>query len=73
DGAFGLFLDKDNSLLVSFLASGPRFYNARINIYPGIISFKRYSPGIYLGFGEVDGFQIGITTGIFPIGIANSF
>lgn len=61
DGAVGFFYDRRNSLLISLLVSGPRMYNLRANIYPGFFSTRHYIPGFYLGMGEWDKFNIGIS------------
>ena len=60
DGALAFFYDKNNSLLLSALLTGPRIPNLRINTYPGLISFGSFSPGIFLGVGKWDNFIIGI-------------
>ncbi len=69
DGALGLFYDKNNSLLASLILSGPRLYNARINIYPGLINFRDFTPGIYLGAGQWDGLVAGMTFTYSPVGL----
>jgi hypothetical protein len=73
DGAIGLFYDRNNSLMTSILLTGPRQYNARINIYPGFIKWGNLQPGFYAGFGEWDNFLIGITFAHFPVGLLTGF
>jgi len=34
-----------------------------------VIGFKNYKPGFFIGIGEMDNFQIGITFPPIPIGI----
>ena len=58
-----------NSLMASVLLSGPRLYNAQINIYPGIVKLGWFEPGMYLAFGEWDKFVLGITLANIPLGI----
>jgi len=70
DGAIGMFYDMNHSLLMSILISGPKTYNARINVYPGLIKFGCFNPGLYMGFGEWDHFIFGITLAHIPIGIS---
>jgi hypothetical protein len=69
DGAIGIFYDKNNSLMTSVIITGPRFYNARINIYPGFVKLGCFIPGMYLAFGEWDKFIIGITVAKIPFGL----
>jgi hypothetical protein len=69
DGALGIFYDKNNSLMTSIIITGPRFYNAQINMYPGYLKFGRVMPGFYLAFGEWDKFVFGITVAKIPIGL----
>ena len=71
DGAVGFFYDRNHSLLLSVILTGPRMYNAQISVYPGLVSSGRFSPGIYLAFGEWDKFVCGITMPYFPVGIAS--
>ena len=70
DGAIGIFYDRNHSLLLSALMTGPRMYNLRLNIYPGLLQWKIFKPGAYLSFGEWDGFSAGITFAYWPVGIA---
>ena len=69
DGSIGFFIDRNHSLLTSLLITGPRMYNARINIYPGLIDFAGVKPGFFLGFGEWDKFVAGLTMARFPVGL----
>jgi hypothetical protein len=69
DGAVGIFYDRNNSLLTSLIITAPRFYNARLNIYPGFIRWGGFMPGMYLAAGEWDRFMVGITVAKFPFGL----
>lgn len=69
DGALGFFYDRNHSLLGSLLITGPRLYNARLNIYPGLFSFKGIKPGLFVGAGQWDGLVAGFTLAHFPFGI----
>ena len=69
DGAIGIFYDRNNSLMTSIIVTGPRFYNAKINIYPGFVKFGFFMPGMYLAFGEWDKFVAGITFAKIPLGL----
>ncbi|MDP8229418.1 MAG: hypothetical protein P9M15_08195 [Candidatus Electryoneaceae bacterium] len=70
DGAVGFFYDKKHSLMWSVIMSGPRMYNARINIYPGVLHNQWYTPGVYIGFGEWDKFICGFSISHLPLGLA---
>lgn len=72
DGAIGLFLDRNNSLLASAIITGPRLYNARINVYPGFISVWKFDPGMFLAFGQWDHMVIGVSLAHIPVGFAVS-
>jgi hypothetical protein len=69
DGALSFFYDKNHSLLLSVIISGPRMYNCRINIYPGFIDMDWFKPGFYIAYGEWDNFLFGISFANFPFGI----
>ncbi len=75
DGAIGIFYDKNNSLMTSVLLSGPRLYNAQINVYPGLVKIAGFEPGMYLAFGEWDKFVFGVTVASVPfgLGVANTY
>ena len=73
DGTLSFFIDRKNSLLASILIEGPKFYNAQINIYPGIIKWRNLNTGMYIAFGEIDGLFIGITLDIFPFGLGINY
>lgn len=70
DGAIGVFMDKNNSLLYSCIITGPRFYNIKLNVYPNSIKKGILQPGFYLAFGQLDGFIFGISLANIPIGLA---
>jgi len=69
DGAIGLFYDKNHSLMTSIILSGPKQYNVRVNVYPGLFKFHNFSPGFYLAAGEWDKFLFGVTLAQFPLGL----
>ncbi|MBI4547598.1 MAG: hypothetical protein HY707_06450 [Ignavibacteriae bacterium] len=66
----GFFYDRDNSLLASVLFSGISNYKFHINVYPGIISFGRFSPGFFCALGEQGRFVSGFSVNFFPLGLA---
>lgn len=44
-------------------------YNARINIYPGLVKLAGLKPGLYMGLGQWDNLLIGITFARIPVGL----
>jgi len=70
DGALGFFYDRSHSLLTSLIVTGPVYYNARLNIYPGLFYIKNFTCGIFVGAGELDKLQAGITVASIPIGLS---
>jgi hypothetical protein len=66
----GVFYDRNNSLLASLSLSFKTDYWANLNIYPGIIKFDRFSPGLWLAYNEDKKMVLGITFNWFPMGIA---
>jgi hypothetical protein len=60
DGAIAFFYDRNNSLLLSVLMTGPKVPNIRVNIYPGLIKIGSLTPGLFIGLGEWDKFVFGI-------------
>ncbi len=73
DNAIGIYYDKNNSLLASALITGPKFYNIRLNFYPGLFSINNIRPGIFLGIGELDELRVGVTVPFIPIGFLTNF
>jgi hypothetical protein len=69
DGAIGFFYDRNNSLLISLIMTGPIYYNGWLNIYPGLVRVRSLKPGLFLGIGELDKFQIGLTLAYIPFGL----
>ncbi|HPC36247.1 MAG TPA: hypothetical protein P5268_08635 [Candidatus Marinimicrobia bacterium] len=69
DYAVAFFYDRNNSLLGSLILFGPKFYNLRLEIFQVTIGLKGYKPGFFIGIGEMDDFQIGISLPPIPLGI----
>lgn len=69
DGMIGLFYDINNSLISSVSVQFPKKPNVRINLYPGIFTGYFKELGLYTSFGEIDGFQVGLTSRFTPIGL----
>ena len=73
DGALSIFLSKNNSLLISAMITGPRFYNAQISVYPGIFKIRGFSPGLYCTIGESEGIVLGLSFNNIPLGLGKKF
>jgi len=69
DGTIGFFYDKNNSLMTSLILTGPKFYTAQVNVYPGVFTTKWFCPGIYLGLDEKKSLLFGMAFANFPIGL----
>ncbi len=68
----GLFYDTDNSLLASLYISGTHYENLRVDIYPGLLHIGRFTPGLFVGYGEWEKAQFGVTTSWLPVGIVGN-
>jgi hypothetical protein len=65
----GIFLDRNNSLLASFVMSGVKEYFCMADVYPGILRFSGFSPGIWTVVGRDGDVMFGFTTRfVFSIG-----
>ncbi len=42
----GIFYDRNHSLLASLILGGPQGYAARLNLYPGVLKFGSFQPGL---------------------------
>ena len=58
----GVFYDRNNSLLASVVLSGIKEYFCSIDIYPGIIKFDHFSPGVWTVIGLNGNLTMGIST-----------
>ena len=66
----GIFYDRDNSLLASFMASNRINEKFRLNIYPGVINISGFSPGVFASIGRGDQFIAGFSLKYSPVGLA---
>jgi len=69
----GIFYDRDNSLLASLIYSKSQDYTWILNVYPGLLSLKGFSPGIFFAVDQDDKMRAGITLSYIPFGITGSF
>ena len=68
----GIYWDRNNSLMVSLVASDNFHSLVLMNIYPGVFSSKSFSPGFFLLAGNGGTFTIGITASFLPIGLSTN-
>lgn len=66
----GFFYDRNNSLLASLILAGTKGYRVRLNIYPGLISLGRFSPGLFFAIGKNKELIAGIHFRFIPVGCA---
>jgi len=69
----GVFYDRNNSLLASLILGGPRGYRARLNLYPGVLKYKSFSPGLAMLWQENNNVVFGLYLSFLPVGAALSF
>ena len=68
----GVFYDRNNSLLASVVLSGIKEYFCSIDVYPGIIKFDHFSPGVFTIIGLNGNLTLGVTTKyLFGVGYTN--
>ncbi len=68
----GVFLDRNNSLLASIVMSGVKEYFCSIDVYPGIIKYGNFSPGLWTIIGSNGNMTLGISTKyLFGVGLTN--
>jgi hypothetical protein len=65
----GLYWDRNNSLLASFVVCDSFNEIVRFNMYPGILKLFSFSPGIFTSFGERGKCTVGVTLSMLPLGI----
>lgn len=56
----GIFLDLHNSLLASVIVNVNYYEALQINVYPGVLVYKEFSPGLYLAVSQDSSFKFGI-------------
>jgi len=66
----GFFYDRNNSLLFSILSSGVNNYRVIANVYPGLISFGKFSPGVFAALSPDNKIVAGLNVVYFPLGLA---
>jgi hypothetical protein len=66
----GIFYDRENSLLASLIASNRINEKLRLNLYPGVINFWGFSPGLFASLGNNNQFIAGFSIQYSPLGLA---
>jgi len=69
----GIFYDRNGSLLSSLIFGGARGYAARLNVFPGIVKVRSFSPGFALLMQHNGSMMAGISVRWSPIGLAGRF
>jgi hypothetical protein len=68
----GVFYDRNNSLLASLIYSYTQDFKLRMNVYPGLVKIKNFSPGFYWSLNQRNQLSLGITVRFLPIGLSAS-
>ncbi len=66
----GVFYDRNYSLLASYIYSQSKSYRHRLNIYPGLFRYGRFSPGLFCAVGQHRRIVWGIHLPAIPMGFA---
>ncbi len=66
----GIFYDRNNSVLMSLMASNRINEKVRLNIYPGVIDLWGFSPGVFASIGNREQVIAGISFRFSPVGLA---
>jgi hypothetical protein len=67
----GFFLDRDGSLLVSFITKGGSSNGATLNVYPGVVGSGAWSPGLWVQAVHGGGYRFGVVSR-FGIGLGGT-
>ena len=65
----GVFLDRNNSLLVSLLLTPSKEDRAVLNVYPGVVGPGWLSPGVSLRWRHAGGMGVSVEVAPLPIGV----
>lgn len=66
----GVFYDVGNSLMASLSITKKTDYTVSLNVYPGLLKIGDFSPGFWVNFNADAQPIVGLTTSLFPVGIA---
>ena len=65
----GIYWDRNNSLLASLVYADNFNNRVVLNVYPGVLSSKSFSPGFFLFVGNGGSYTVGITASFLPLGV----
>ena len=71
---FGMFWDRNGSLMASFLYTKDKDYRYRVNVYPGVVKLGALRPGFTFISTRTKEFVAGVTLGnvpLWPVGIGS--
>lgn len=68
--SYGLFYDRDGSLMFSVTAAKTSRYGVRVNAYPGLLNVRGWTAGLFLLTGRDGGTIAGLHLVQFPVGLA---
>jgi hypothetical protein len=71
-GNFGVFYDKNNSLLASLSVTIKTDYMINVNVYPGLFKIGGVSPGLWGAYSQDGNIILGCAFTWFPFGAAYS-
>ena len=71
--ALGVFYDRDNSLLFSFVIAPRKDDVVSVNVYPGVLQLKDSSLGLFLAAGGTRRVSLGVNFQGVPLGLATHF
>jgi len=71
DLTFGLFYDRNNSLLASLVYTKKSDYMLNLNVYPGVFKIGSFSPGFFTAYNPAGKLIWGISASWMPFGLAH--
>ena len=66
----GIFYDRNNSLLAEVIWAGTKDYKWRVNLYPGLVHLRSFTPGLFLVIDQDNKTMVGVNLASFPVGLA---
>lgn len=67
--SFGLFYDRGGSLLASFVAKGAATNGPTLNVYPGVLGWGPFKPGVWVQAIRGGGVRFGIVAPALGVGV----
>lgn len=69
----GIYYDRNNSLLASFVVADTYYMRYRLNVYPGVLALGSWSPGIFCSLDANGHPTLGVTLTSLPVGVGHKF